>query len=97
MWWDGHPETGLYNHVMPPNTWSCDDSNNSWVNDAAASTASSRHPGVVNVLMCDGSVRAIKGTIAPTIWWALGSRLVAKCSLRTTIETAHRNRVRPLP
>ena len=47
-WWDGHPETGLYNHVMPPNLWSCDDSNNVWVNDGAAATASSRHPGVVN-------------------------------------------------
>ena len=34
-WWDGHPETGLYNHVMTPNLWSCDDSNNSWVNDGA--------------------------------------------------------------
>ncbi len=74
MWWDGHPETGLYNHVMPPNTWSCDDSNNSWVNDAAASTASSRHPGVVNVLLADGSVRAIKGSISVNIWWALGTR-----------------------
>ena len=38
-WWDGHPETGLYNHVMTPNLWSCDDSNNVWVNDGAAATA----------------------------------------------------------
>jgi prepilin-type processing-associated H-X9-DG protein len=74
MWWDGHAETGLYNHVMPPNTWSCDDSNNSWVNDASASTASSRHPGVVNVTMCDGSVRAVKGSVGVTVWWALGTR-----------------------
>ena len=51
-WWDGHPETGLYNHVMTPNLWSCDDSNNSWVNDGAAATASSRHPGIVNVAFC---------------------------------------------
>jgi len=72
-WYDGHAETGLYNHVMPPNLWSCDDANNSWVNDAAAATASSRHPGGVNVLMCDGSVRFIKGTVTPTVWWALGS------------------------
>ena len=52
-WWDGHPETGLYNHVMTPNTWSCNDSN---VNDAAAATASSLHAGGVNVGFCDGSV-----------------------------------------
>jgi prepilin-type N-terminal cleavage/methylation domain-containing protein/prepilin-type processing-associated H-X9-DG protein len=70
-WWDGHPETGLYNHVMPPNTWSCNDNN---VNDAAASTASSRHSGGANVCMCDGSVRFVKATISPTTWWALGSR-----------------------
>ncbi len=70
-WWDGHPETGLYNHVMPPNTWSCNDSN---VNDAAASTASSHHSGGVNVCMCDGSVRFIKATISPPTWWAIGSR-----------------------
>jgi prepilin-type N-terminal cleavage/methylation domain-containing protein/prepilin-type processing-associated H-X9-DG protein len=73
-WWDGHPETGLYNHVMTPNFWSCDDSNNSWVNDAAAATASSRHPGIVNVTMADGSVKAIKSTVANTVWWALGTR-----------------------
>jgi prepilin-type N-terminal cleavage/methylation domain-containing protein/prepilin-type processing-associated H-X9-DG protein len=70
-WWDGHPETGLYNHVMPPNTWSC---NNSNVNDAAAATASSRHSGGVNMAMCDGSVRFIKATVSTTTWWALGSR-----------------------
>ncbi len=73
-WWDGHPETGLYNHVLTPNLWSCDDSNNSWVNDGAAATASSRHPGIVNVTFCDGSVKAIKSTINFAVWWALGTR-----------------------
>jgi len=73
-WWDGHPETGLYNHVMTPNLWSCDDSNNSWVNDGAAATAASRHPGVVNVAFCDGSVRAVKSSVSPMVWWALGTR-----------------------
>ncbi len=70
-WWDGHPETGLYNHVMTPNTWSCNDSN---VNDAAAATASSMHSGGVNVAFCDGSVRFIKATVSTTTWWALGTR-----------------------
>ncbi len=73
-WWDGHPETGLYNHVMTPNLWSCDDSNNNWVNDGAAATASSRHPGIVNVTFCDGSVKAIKTSVSPGVWWALGTR-----------------------
>jgi len=73
-WWDAHYETGIYNHVMPPNTWSCDDANSSWVNDAGAATASSRHPGGVNVCMADGSVRFIKQTISTTAWWGIGTR-----------------------
>jgi len=70
-WWDGHPETGLYNHVMLPNTWSCNDNN---VNDAAAATAASRHSGGINMGMCDGSVKFIKQSISTTTWWALGTR-----------------------
>ncbi len=73
-WWDGHPETGLYNHVMPPNLWSCDDSNNVWVNDGAAATASSRHSGGTNVCMADGSVRFVKQSVAVQVWWGLGTR-----------------------
>jgi prepilin-type N-terminal cleavage/methylation domain-containing protein/prepilin-type processing-associated H-X9-DG protein len=74
FWWDGHYETGNYNHIMTPNTWSCDDASNNWVNDAGATDASSRHPGGVNLLLADGSVRFIKNSISPQIWWALGSR-----------------------
>jgi prepilin-type N-terminal cleavage/methylation domain-containing protein/prepilin-type processing-associated H-X9-DG protein len=74
FWWDGHFETGLYNHIMTPNTWSCDDARNDWVNDGGASNASSHHPGGVNVLFADGSVRFIKDTVNPVTWWALGSR-----------------------
>jgi prepilin-type N-terminal cleavage/methylation domain-containing protein/prepilin-type processing-associated H-X9-DG protein len=73
-WWDGHYETGHYNHIMLPNTWSCDDAANDWVNDAGASAASSHHPGGVNLLFADGSVRFIKDSVATTTWWALGSR-----------------------
>jgi len=70
-WFDGHPENGMYNHVMPPNTWSCSNAN---VNDIGALTASSRHSGGVNVCMMDGSVRFLKGSVANTVWWALASR-----------------------
>ncbi len=73
-WWDGHYETGMYNHIMTPNTWSCDDAANDWVNDAGASDPNSRHPGGVNILFADGSVRFIKDSISPQTWWALGSR-----------------------
>jgi prepilin-type N-terminal cleavage/methylation domain-containing protein/prepilin-type processing-associated H-X9-DG protein len=69
-WWDGHPECGMYNHVMTPNTWGCSDAN---VNDIGAFPPSSRHSGGVNELFCDGSVRFVKSSIANTVWWALGS------------------------
>jgi prepilin-type processing-associated H-X9-DG protein len=36
--------------------------------------ASSFHPGGVNVLFLDGSVRFIKDTIAQTTWWALATK-----------------------
>jgi len=73
-WWDGHYETGNYNHIMTPNSWSCDDAANDWVNDGGASAVSSHHAGGVNVLFADGSVRFLKDTVSPTVWWALGSR-----------------------
>jgi prepilin-type N-terminal cleavage/methylation domain-containing protein/prepilin-type processing-associated H-X9-DG protein len=73
-WWDGHFETGMYNHIMLPNTWSCDDAANDWVNDAGASDVSSHHPGGVNVGFADGSVKFVKDSVSTTTWWALGSR-----------------------
>ncbi|WP_435011276.1 DUF1559 domain-containing protein [Tundrisphaera lichenicola] len=36
--------------------------------------ANSNHPGGANVLMGDGSVKFIKSTLQPNIWWALGTR-----------------------
>jgi prepilin-type N-terminal cleavage/methylation domain-containing protein/prepilin-type processing-associated H-X9-DG protein len=63
-----------YNHVMPPNLWACADGANGASHAGGANTASSRHPGIVNVVFADGSVRAVKNSVAPTVWWALGSR-----------------------
>jgi prepilin-type N-terminal cleavage/methylation domain-containing protein/prepilin-type processing-associated H-X9-DG protein len=68
-WFYGGATSTRYNHIMPPNTWNC----GSGQTDGAY-TASSRHPGVANVLMADGSTRAIKQTIAVQTWWALGTR-----------------------
>ena len=39
-----------------------------------AHDASSHHPGGVNVLFCDGSVKFIKSTINVNAWWALGTQ-----------------------
>ncbi len=67
-WMYGGSTSGAYNHVMPPNTWSC-----GWQREGGAFTASSRHPGNVNVLFCDGSTRSIKGSVRNQVWWALGT------------------------
>jgi prepilin-type processing-associated H-X9-DG protein len=53
---------------MPPNKWSCRSGLQ------IAHVANSHHPGIVNVLFCDGSVKAIKSSVNTTTWWALGSR-----------------------
>jgi prepilin-type processing-associated H-X9-DG protein len=34
----------------------------------------SYHPGGINTLLADGSVRFIKNSINPPTWWALGTR-----------------------
>jgi prepilin-type N-terminal cleavage/methylation domain-containing protein len=72
-WFSGQPSHTRYNHVMPPNSWSCAWGGH-WGDMGGAYTASSRHPGVVNELMCDGSVRSIKNSINMNVWWALGTR-----------------------
>jgi prepilin-type N-terminal cleavage/methylation domain-containing protein/prepilin-type processing-associated H-X9-DG protein len=70
-WYAGHPSCTYYTQIMPPNTWSCEYDTGYQPNGAL--TASSRHPGGVNVLFCDGSARFIKSTVNPPTWWALGS------------------------
>jgi prepilin-type N-terminal cleavage/methylation domain-containing protein/prepilin-type processing-associated H-X9-DG protein len=68
MWVSGQPALTRYIHVMPPNTWSCRSGLQ------IAHNASSHHPGGVNVLFCDGSVKFIKASVGIQTWWALGSR-----------------------
>ncbi len=62
---------GIYTNVMPPNSWSCV-TNNQDMNGCLL-TASSRHPGGVNALFVDGSVKFIKSTINYLTWWGLGT------------------------
>jgi len=78
-WHSTQRSTGHYRHIMPPNSWSCLSTNpppgaTVGQRNFGAYTAMSRHPGVVNTLFCDGSVKAIKSAINNQVWWALGTR-----------------------
>jgi prepilin-type N-terminal cleavage/methylation domain-containing protein/prepilin-type processing-associated H-X9-DG protein len=71
-WARGYLTDTRYTHIMTPNTQSCE-VGGPWNGERGAMTAGSRHPGMVNVLKCDGSVAGIKNSIAPATWWALGT------------------------
>jgi prepilin-type N-terminal cleavage/methylation domain-containing protein/prepilin-type processing-associated H-X9-DG protein len=64
---------GGYTHTMPPNKKSC-------VYSAVGSqlfnlmTASSYHPGGVNVGFLDGSIHFVKSTVAYNIWLAIATK-----------------------
>jgi prepilin-type processing-associated H-X9-DG protein len=73
FWQQGLNGNTAYTHVMTPNTFSCAYGKPDNNHPMGALTASSRHPGVVNVLFCDGSTRAIKSSVNPQTWWGLGS------------------------
>jgi len=71
-WFYGDFECAAYNHAQEPN---------GHVPDAIASglwygvaTARSHHPGGVNCLMADGSVRFMKESISRRVWRGLGTR-----------------------
>lgn len=61
-----------YNHVMTPNTLSC--VTGTQFNHGGAITASSHHPGGVNLVLCDGSTRFVREGISVTVWERLGNR-----------------------
>ena len=71
-WIDGHYGNTLYNHFYPPNAsvWDCDNASG----NKALCTARSYHPGGVDVLLCDGSVRFIPSSVHVGVWRALATR-----------------------
>lgn len=71
-WWGRSGQT-RYNHVMTPNTYNCGFGGANSDSDDDAITASSRHPGGVNLVFCDGSVRFIKNSVATTVWWGVST------------------------
>jgi prepilin-type N-terminal cleavage/methylation domain-containing protein/prepilin-type processing-associated H-X9-DG protein len=66
----------LYNHVSTPNTVSCAGIpfTGTMANMAMQVSASSHHPGSVNVLMGDGSVRSVGQAVDLQVWRAVGTR-----------------------
>ena len=71
-----------YTHVMTPNSISCTGSpdpssvvgDNLYGGIGGAITATSNHPGGVNIGFCDGSVRFVKDAVNLQTWSALGTR-----------------------
>ena len=68
-WISGTVSCTPYKHVSPPNTLTC-----YFYPARLTLTATSLHPGGVNVCMCDGSVRFFKNSIDRRVWRAIGSR-----------------------
>ncbi|WP_250846944.1 DUF1559 family PulG-like putative transporter [Aquisphaera insulae] len=85
IWASGELANTAYNHIGPPNgrscaimdggqmmaPWSGDSANLPWYMQVPPSSA---HPGGVNVLIGDGSVRFVRETVAAPTWRSLGSR-----------------------
>jgi prepilin-type N-terminal cleavage/methylation domain-containing protein/prepilin-type processing-associated H-X9-DG protein len=73
-WFQGNHIFTLYNHVAPPNTRGCmaPNANNNGGGNHGSTPPTSYHPGGVNVLMADSSVRFVRESVSADIWSALG-------------------------
>jgi len=72
-WVDGWPTRTGYDHRLPPNSFVSDGARVSPIRELWKA-ARSRHPGGVNLLLCDGSVRFVNNSIDLDTWRALASR-----------------------
>jgi prepilin-type processing-associated H-X9-DG protein len=73
-WW-GFGGTMVYSHTQTPNRTACvyHDINQDGRGTITMIGASSNHPGGVNVLFMDGSVRFVKTTVNYTTWYAIST------------------------
>jgi len=72
-----HIVVNRYTHYNTPNGYTClnsSDTGGLWGGMDGMVTATSNHPGGVNVCFADGSVRFVKDTVGVRTWWALGTR-----------------------
>jgi prepilin-type processing-associated H-X9-DG protein len=81
LWTMGHPGWNAFVTVLPPNGPSCTNGGDNLSQAAGLWTASSHHPGGVNVALGDGSCRFVSQTINAVggssgfgTWGALGTR-----------------------
>jgi len=72
-WADGNALYTRYNHIFPPRYPSCLLGGSQDYDSQAVVTATSRHPGGVNVMTGDGSVRFVKESIDARVWAALAT------------------------
>lgn len=86
-WALGTLNNSRYNHLMPPNSRSCvahfgrgdvagSQADQAVISSGAAATATSWHPGGVQVAFCDGHVEQVSEQVSVAIWRELGSRSV---------------------
>jgi prepilin-type N-terminal cleavage/methylation domain-containing protein/prepilin-type processing-associated H-X9-DG protein len=73
-WWAYSPAQ-IYSHTVTPNRYCCEysDQNPDGRATITAQNASSNHPGGVNVLFMDGSVRFIKTSVSYIPWYAIAT------------------------
>jgi prepilin-type N-terminal cleavage/methylation domain-containing protein/prepilin-type processing-associated H-X9-DG protein len=69
-WLEGNMNWTRYNHLLGPNRISC---KNGITWDGVAMTASSRHPGGVNLLLGDGAARFVSDQIDEQVWRNIGT------------------------
>jgi prepilin-type N-terminal cleavage/methylation domain-containing protein/prepilin-type processing-associated H-X9-DG protein len=65
---------GGYSHIMTPNKKACYYTDGNQHQDHTVVGLSSNHPGGVNVLFLDGSVRFIKDSVSQVTWWAIATK-----------------------
>jgi prepilin-type processing-associated H-X9-DG protein len=79
FWEVGSLGMTMFNTIAPPSStqykWGdCRFTGGGYPNDATFANANSNHPGGVNTMMADGSVKFVKSTISQPIWWAIGTK-----------------------
>jgi len=73
-WW-AYGGTSIYSHTIPPNRTACayGDIGQDGRGTITLINASSLHPGGVNTLFADGSVRFVKSSVSVPVWYGLAT------------------------